>query len=159
MDNATREAIRERLEAIAKANRGVLTPEAVVEDAKAKDSPLHAQFTWNTKQAAYQHWIDQARLLIRTVRVVVTEERISAPAWVRDPNAEHDAQGYVSTVSLRSDADSARVVVVAEFARAAAAIRRAREVAKALDLEEVMDDLIVRIEYTRTSVSQQAAAN
>lgn len=159
MDNATREAIRQRLDGIAKANRGVLTPELVIADAKKKDSPLHGQFEWDVKQAAYQHWLDQARALIRAVRVVVTEERISAPAWVRDPNAEHDAQGYVSTVSLRSDADSARVVVVAEFARAAAAIRRAREVAKALDLEAVMDDLIVRIEYTRTSVSQQAAAN
>lgn len=159
MDNATREAIRQRLEQIAKANRGVLTPEAVVEDAKDKASPLHGQFLWNTKQAAYQHWLDQARLLIRTVRVVVTEEKLSAPAWVRDPNAEHDAQGYVSTVSLRSDEDSARAVVVAEFARAAAAIRRAREVAKALELEEVMDELIVRIEDTRASVSQQAAAN
>lgn len=159
MDNETREAIRDRLAEICKANGGVLTPEAVVEDAKSKASPLHGQFTWNTKEAAYQHWLDQARSLIRTVRVVVTEEWIRAPAYVRDPNAEHNAQGYVETLSLRSDADAARAVVVAEFARAAAAMRRAREVAKVLDLEREVDELIGLIEVTRTSVSQQAAAN
>lgn len=159
MDNATREAIRERLTEICKANGGVLTPEAVVEDAKSKASPLHGQFQWNVKQAAYQHWLDQARSLIRSVRVVLTEDWIRAPAYVRDPHAERDVQGYVTTLSLRSDEDAARAVVVAEFSRAAAAIRRAREVAKALDLEEVMDELLVRIEDTRTSVSQAAAAN
>lgn len=159
MDDLTREAIRQRLRQIAKGNRGRLTPEAVIEDAKAKDSPLHGQFLWNVKQAAYQHWLEQARGLIQKYRVVVTEEKISAPEWVRDPTAQNHEQGYVSILSLRSKDDDARAVIVAEFARAAAAIRRAREVAKVLDLEAVMDDLIVRIDDTRARVSQRAAAN
>lgn len=156
MDQKTRDEIRDRLIEISAANGGVLTPEAVVRDAKDPDSPLHGQFDWNVETAAAKYWLIQARNIIRTVHVSVVEERLTAPAWVRDPNAEPDQQGYVSLVRLRSDKDSARSVVVQEFSRAAAAIRRAREVAAFLSLEEVADELIDRIESVKETVSGQA---
>lgn len=156
MDQATRFAISNRLAEIAKANGGILTPESVVEDAKSKQSPLHGQFEWNVKKAAHQYWLDQARNLIRTVRVAVTEEWISAPAWVRDPNAENDQQGYVSIVRLRDDKEAAREVIVQEFGRAAGAIRRAREVARFLNLEKEADNLIAQIEDVKAMAQQEA---
>lgn len=158
MDQATRDAVRNRLVELSAENGGVLTPEAVVKDAKKKDSPLHDQFEWDVKKAAYQYWLDQARTLIRSVRVSVTEEWIQAPAWVRDPNAENDSQGYVSLVTLRSDKDSARETIVQEFIRAAAAVRRARQVANFLNMEQMADELIVHIENAKEYAQQSIAA-
>ena len=158
MDQVTHNAIRNRLVEISAENGGTLTPDAVVKDAKLKNSPLHGQFEWDTKKAAHQYRLEQARALIRTVRVVVTEEWTQAPAWVRDPNAEPDQQGYVSLFRLRDDKESARATVVQEFARAAAAIRRAREVASFLNLERDADRLIREIETVKQT-AEEARAN
>ena len=49
---------------------GIITPEAVVERARPKRSPLHSLFEWNDKKAAAAHRITQARYLIRSVKVV-----------------------------------------------------------------------------------------
>lgn len=148
MDAATREAIRERLQQLAEANGGLLTPEAVVNDAKSKSSPLHGQFTWDVKQAAYERWLDQARSLIRTVRIEIVEEEATfkAPYWLHDPDLERGQQGYRSAVEVRSDKDKARAAVLQECSRAVGAIRRARDVAVMLGLEAMLDEALDHIE-------------
>ena len=50
-----REAVKKRLIEIEEANGGRLTPDAVVRDAKRKDSPLHSCFEWDVKKAAAAH--------------------------------------------------------------------------------------------------------
>lgn len=45
------------------------TPQDVVDAAKAKSHPLHRHFEWDDKVAANAHRVDQARALIRIVRV------------------------------------------------------------------------------------------
>ena len=47
----------------------ILTPIAVVNDAKSKDSPIHSYFDWNDKVAGAKHRIHQARLLMNSIRV------------------------------------------------------------------------------------------
>jgi flagellar basal body rod protein FlgC len=145
MSAETRKLIADRLAKLAASNGGRLTPEAVVEDAKSKDSPLHDHFLWDTKKAAYQHWLDQARALIRSVRVeVITESKsVSVVGYVRDPRAG-DEQGYVSITSLKSDRESAREALVGEFSRVADMLRRAKEIAAALDAQDEVDDLLQR---------------
>lgn len=49
---------------------GELTPSAVVTAAKPKNHPLHSQFTWDDKDAADQFRLEQARGLIRSVKIV-----------------------------------------------------------------------------------------
>ena len=141
------DAIRERLAQIAEANGGRLTPEAVVKDAKQKDSPLHSKFPWDVKQAAYQHWLDVARRLIVSVQVVIKTEhtRVRTPYYVRDPAAGSSEQGYVSVAKLRTEADMARDVLVAEFGRVADMLRRARNLAVALNAEPEVDALITKV--------------
>jgi hypothetical protein len=136
--------VAERLSELEEAGGGVLTPEAVVEDAKAKTSPLHGYFTWDVKKAAYAHWLEQARSLIRSVRYEHrTETRvISAVAYVRNPESNADEQGYVHTEKLRDDIELSREAVAYEFARAAAALTRAREIAVVLGISEDIDLLI-----------------
>lgn len=63
------------LSAIAAENGGELRPQDVVAAARAKTHPLHAHFEWNDKAAADAYRIDQARALIRIVRVDVEEDK------------------------------------------------------------------------------------
>ena len=53
---------------------GHLTPEIVLDDARDESSPLHDHFDWDDASAAEAHRLDQARGLIRRVKV----RRISA---------------------------------------------------------------------------------
>lgn len=142
-----RDAIRMRLMEIEAANKGVLTPDAVIEDAKDPDSPLHDQFEWDTSKAAYRYWLDQARALITSVKVVETIEKrkVSTVYYVRNPKADSDEQGYVSVTTLKSDEDLAREAIYAEFMRARALMERARDLAAVLNLVEEVDDLHTRL--------------
>lgn len=147
MSAETRQAVRLRLAELAAANGGRLTPEAVVEDAKRKASPLHTHFTWDVQKAAHSHWIEQARALITSVRVEMRTDTttVSSVAYVRDPTADGKVPGYVSVVSLRNDKDLARDALVSEFGRVGDALRRAREIAAALDAQGDVDDLLERV--------------
>ena len=143
---------------------GHLTPEMVVDAARPKDSPIHGHFEWDSKKAAYAHWLYQARALIRSVHIEVTTTQMSvrAPAFVRDPAMAGDRQGFVSVAQLRDDEDLAREAVVAEFSRASAALERAKAVAAALDLtseiERIQDDIGVLSERARQEGQSSAAA-
>lgn len=62
---------------------GGLTPSVVVQKATSKRSPLHGYFEWNDGIAAQRYREDQARLLIRSVRVVSEDaESSKRPAYV-----------------------------------------------------------------------------
>ncbi len=147
MSAEAREAVRQRLEALARANGGRLTPEHVVADARDKLSPLHVHFEWDTKKAAQLYWLEQARQLIRSVRVeVVTESKtVTCVAFVRDPSAAGDQQGYVPISRLQTDKEFARTALVSEFSRVGDMLRRARELAAALDAQADVDDLLERV--------------
>ena len=62
----------ERIEFI-RQRRGTVTALAVVEDARANDSPLHRCFEWNDATAAELHRATRARDLMRLVVVVIEE--------------------------------------------------------------------------------------
>lgn len=139
-----KKAVRERLAMIENANGGRLTPDDVVADARRKDSPLHDLFEWDTRKAAKAYWLDQARQIITSVRVEVRTEstKVSSVYYVRDPSAGSGEQGYVSVARLRSDTELARDALVAEFGRVGDMLRRARELAKVLDAQQDVEQLL-----------------
>lgn len=161
---AERKEIRDALATIAEANGGRLTPDAVVSEAASKSSVLHDLFEWDTRKAAHAYRLDQARTLIRSVRVVITNERttVSTVCYVRDPDATAEDQGYVATASIIGDVERARATLVNEFSRAAGALRRARELAVAFDMVGEVDAIAVSVDAMRTKVEakveQQKAA-
>lgn len=152
----TDELLKAALEECRDAN-GVITPDAVVAAAKDPDSPLHEFFDWDVESAAQKHWLDTARSLIRRVRVVVTNETVTfqVPAYIRNPDAASDEQGYVSIQSLRTDEDRAREVIVREFALVAGALARAKAIAAYLELTEEIEELQLKIQ--RLSAAVQTA--
>lgn len=147
MSAETRAAVQARLAELATSNGGRLTPQMVVEDAKRAASPLHDHFEWDVKKAAYAHWIEQARTLITSVRVEVKTDAtvVTAVAYVRDPQAGGQEAGYVAVEKLRTNRDLARDALVSEFGRVGDMLRRAREIAAALDAQGDVDEILERV--------------
>lgn len=143
MDPKIKKAVEARLEQLAQKNAGRLTPEAVVEDARNPRSPLHSFIDWDDKKAAHQWRLDQARALIRSVRVEIHTEAktISTVRYVRDPSAK-EAQGYVPVAKLRDDKDMAREAIESEMSRVLATLERAQGLADALGLADEFGTLL-----------------
>jgi len=143
---------------LAAENNGLLTPDHVVDAARNNASPLHRWFQWDNDAAAHMYRVEQARHLIRSVRVDVTTSHhtVRVPAFVRDPECERGEQGYIAIRGLANDADKARDVVVAEFARALSALNRARAVAEALGIEDQVDAVSAQIRRVSYSVQEGA---
>jgi hypothetical protein len=115
---------------------GKLDPETVVAAAENVKSPLHHLFTWDDSEAARQWRLEQARSIIRLVRIEVKiqDRNIRTIAYVHDPemditskDADGDAttirrMGYVSTLKLaRTDA---RTMLVTELCQVGALLDR-----------------------------------
>lgn len=63
----------EALAKITESNGGLLEPEDVVAAAREDEHPLHQHFEWNDSVAAHHFRLDQARSIIRVVRVIDDE--------------------------------------------------------------------------------------
>lgn len=125
-------------------DRGVLTTEAVLLDAENPDSPLHELFDWDDASAAKSWRTEQARRLIRSVKLVIENRDIviRSVAYVRDPDTP---SGYNSVLTLRNDHDKARRALIMEFDRAYAAMTRAYDVAAGLGITDEIDEIRARI--------------
>lgn len=150
-----RAAIEARINELAKLNGGRITPETVMRDAEDPTSPLHDSFEWDDEVAAYQHRLDQARALIRSVRIVVTTDTtvVKSVAYIRDPDMDEQEQGYVSVEVLKRSKRKAREAVRYEAERAYSAMQRARDVASALGLDDAVDAVIEDLEHLQERVA------
>lgn len=133
--------------------QGELTTEVVLKDAKKSSSPLHEYFDWDDKEAAHNWRTEQARRLIRSVRLVIheTETKVRSVAYVRDPSKGQSEGGYVSTATLRTDKQRARDALVYELQRAESALARAYDVSFALGLSNEIEALRARVGAVRES--------
>jgi hypothetical protein len=101
----------EALEKLRKQNGNSLTPEAVIEEAKKPRSPIHKEFPWDLKVAAYQHWLYIARKLIASVEIVRRgnhNRQVKVRAFVK---IGKKASPYESTVEVLNDADKREILV------------------------------------------------
>lgn len=92
----------ERIEA----EHGAITPAAVVDASKAKRAPLHRCFEWDNDKAAAAHRLQQARLVINHLSIVVSEpdaKPIATRAFVIVNESDDDERGYVSTERAMAD--------------------------------------------------------
>ncbi len=137
--------IAAELQRISEQHHGRLTPEAVVNEARDPASDLHNCFEWDDATAADQHRLNQARELIRGVKVTVVTTTVSfpIPGWVQDPDKSARQQGYVATPTLRTDRERAERALDSELNAVSAAANRARQIALGLDLQDRIDQQIL----------------
>jgi hypothetical protein len=140
---AKSKVIQEELEKLVD-SKGKLDPEVVVKVARRKAHPLHGYFEWDDKKAAHAHRIDQARALIREVKVEVRTSvtQVTAVSYVRDPSSLSRQRGYVALHTIPTASDRAREVIRQEMVRVEGALSRARAVAVAVGLEDDQDIMI-----------------
>lgn len=89
------QVVADELARIAKANRGQITPEAVVKNAASERSPIHDCFTWDDTAAARKCRLMEAAQLIRSVKVLVEMHPQDKP---------RETRAFVN-VSLKQDGD------------------------------------------------------
>ncbi len=84
-----------------------VTTEEVVNFAKSSDCPFHAWFQWDDTKAAEQHRLDQARGLMRSIRITIItpEEKVFEVSIASsiDSDLTDKARAYTSTVDGLSD--------------------------------------------------------
>ncbi len=109
---------------------GKLTPEQVVEAASDESSALHSCFTWDDSEAAARWRLDEARELIRSVRIetVIEERTIRSVAYVHDPKRDQNEAGYVNVMRVRKP--DAVEVMRTELNSIAALLERAHGIAQ-----------------------------
>jgi hypothetical protein len=74
---------------------GMLTPKLVVDLARDPDHELHSRFEWDDSVAAEKYRQEQARDLIRKVRVVYREgDEKNPPQTIRAYHSVPDGDGY-----------------------------------------------------------------
>ena len=127
--NSRRSVIETELQALYERD-GQLTPGAVVEAGTPANAPLHTEFDWDDAHAAHEHRLDQARRLIRSVKIVVIQMENGGPIshqvrrWVAASQAEIPdlAPGvYIATADLDP---LSRQLLLRRMAREMAALRR-----------------------------------
>lgn len=157
MDAMKRKMVARRLEHIAKANGGRVTPEAVLSEAANPKSPLHDQFEWDDSKAAQAYRLDQARELIRSVRVDIKVDHriVSTVRYVRDPSAGAE-QGYVDVAKLRNSEDLSRDALAAELDQVKARMDRARSLAAVFGLERDIDQFIAHLDDMHSRLDKAA---
>lgn len=89
------------LERIRLAHDGQLLPEAVVEEARPEDAPLHPVFEWDDAVAGELYRLNQARYFIRCVRIVLDESSEEhRPAYVHVTSSTSERYYQSATVAV-----------------------------------------------------------
>jgi predicted Zn-dependent peptidase len=155
MNIEERKAAIEEIRRISRENDGKVSAQLLFDTAKAdKNSPLRPIFEWDNDVAFAAHNVDRARRFIASVKVKITNEtkRVTAVAYVRDPECAADEQGYVSVDKVKTDEDLKREVLLKEFDRLAAIMNRAKSLAHYFDAEEQVEALFDELQLVRLHI-------
>lgn len=101
----------ERLEVIREQCGGLLKADGILADAAAEASPLHPFFEWDDSVAAREHRLEQARLLVRSIRVVIQSNGKAAPMRAYVHIDRPDINAYMTTASVMSDLDLSQMTL------------------------------------------------
>lgn len=95
--------------------RGLLMPERVVAAARDATSPLHTHFTWDDDSAAQKWRMQQARMLINSVEIIIDQRApVSVNAFISLPTDRTAGGGY-RTVETVLDNDFMRAQLIEDI--------------------------------------------
>lgn len=128
------------IEFLRRQQKGELTPQDVVGDARNPNSPLHSYFEWNDGAAAEAYRLHQARGLIRSVVAIYTREeapavRTKAFIHVPEPGAPH----YRSTPEAMSRTKTRQLVLQRAWKELQAWRQRYKDLKEFAALIDVID--------------------
>ncbi len=90
--------------------RGELTPQALVDESRPEDAPLHGFFEWDDEQAAERYREVQARQIIHSIEVISTVDKTPVKAFVSLRIGGHERR-YQSTEVALSQPSSREMVL------------------------------------------------
>lgn len=96
------EQVGTTLEALAE-QYGCLEPSIIVREAAPPESPLHPAFEWDDQRAGEQYRLQQARHLIREVRVVTEDGEESLEQRIFVNVIADNRRGYMPIVKVMTD--------------------------------------------------------
>lgn len=100
-----KDQILKELSRLARANRGLVQPSAVVAFARDPKTALHSQFTWDNTVAAEQYRLWQARHLLRVYVTVVPNHHEPVIAHVSLMSDRRADGGYRQIRAVLEDAE------------------------------------------------------
>ena len=108
--------------------KGRITAHAVLDAARPESSPIHDCFDWNDSEAAEKWRLEQARELIRRVKIELVYQEVSVRTvkYVADPSR---SDGYTDIVKAREP--SLSEIMSAEWRNVLALAKRAQSIATA----------------------------
>lgn len=108
--------------------KGRITAPEVLDAARPESSPIHDCFDWNDSEAAEKWRLEQARELIRRVKIELVYQEVSVRTvkYVADPAS---SDGYTDIVKAREP--SLSEIMSAEWRNVLALAKRAQSIATA----------------------------
>ena len=125
---------------------GVLSPEAVVKAAKNPRSPLHSHFEWDDNAASNMWRLEQARHLIKRVRVTIQPDEGSERTVRVRAYFPVGPKEYVSTVKALKDSALRQKVLKAAFRELAAFRTKYKDLKELADVIAAIDDVELLLE-------------
>lgn len=147
--------VGERLAELSAENNNRLTPRMVVDDARPIDAALHKCFEWDDLKAAELFREDQARAVIRSVRVVTPTtagetKAIRAYVNLAEQIGEDRQHAYISLATVLADDVLRAQMIVQARAELIAFKNRYSEFA---ELAAVADDALEQIDMLDATVT------
>jgi hypothetical protein len=141
--NVSAEVTQKELERIERLY-GRLDAGEVVDEARAKDAPLHPAFEWSDSVAGERYRRIQASSLIRSVEVRRPDEP-PRRSWVYDPGKEGD--GHYRRTERAAKAPDARLRVLVELRKQVTEAEYSLEEFRAFcEAEGVDDEMMARLQ-------------
>lgn len=121
-----------------------LQPQIVVDESKPEEAPLHPVFEWDDELAANNYRVEQARNLVRAIRIVdETGKQENPPVWVAVTIPETQERAYVETTKAWSQKDM-RTEVLADAVKQLRGLQsRYRHLSELSEVFEAIDRLPV----------------
>lgn len=92
---------------------GTVTPKALVDEARAENSPIHSMFTWNNEIAAERYRQQEARNVINCLSVKIIKSEDTPKIYKAFVNvSEHKNEGTYINVTDAFDDDRTRAIVL-----------------------------------------------
>lgn len=137
--------IGEALAKISEAEKGYLTPEAVIVAAKSPRHVLHPHFEWDDEAAAHAHRLGQARRLISLIRIEDEATSDIVPAF--HSIADRSGKSYRTAEAVTNSRELQLIV-----------LRQAERELKAFERRyRVLQDVCVHVRAAQEAVGRKLA--